>query len=129
MTLKINIANKVGKGYKEFWNFKGRYRVVKGSRGSKKSTTISMWIIYNMMKYPLANTLVVRRVFNTHKDSTYTQLKWASNNLGVSQLWKFSKSPLEATYSPFSQSAQRRPCFLTHSSHCPLVAPFPSCPW
>ena len=32
MTLKINIANKVGKGYKEFWNFKGRYRVVKGSR-------------------------------------------------------------------------------------------------
>ena len=50
MTLKINIADKVGKGYKEFWNFKGRYRVVKGSRGSKKSTTISMWIIYNMMK-------------------------------------------------------------------------------
>ena len=103
MTLKINIANKVGKGYKEFWNFKGRYRVVKGSRGSKKSTTISMWIIYNMMKYPLSNTLVVRRVFNTHKDSTYTQLKWASNNLGVSHLWKFSKSPLEATYIPTGQ--------------------------
>lgn len=103
MILKINIANKVGKGYKEFWNFKGRYRVVKGSRGSKKSTTISMWIIYNMMKYPLANTLVVRRVFNTHKDSTYTQLKWASNNLGVSHLWKFSKSPLEATYIPTGQ--------------------------
>ena len=40
----------IGKGYKKFWNFKGRYRVVKGSRGSKKSTTISMWIIYNMMK-------------------------------------------------------------------------------
>ena len=103
MTLKINIASKVGKGYKEFWNFKGRYRVVKGSRGSKKSTTISMWIVYNMMKYPLANTLVVRRVFNTHKDSTYTQLKWASNNLGVSHLWKFSKSPLEATYIPTGQ--------------------------
>lgn len=101
--MRINIANKVGKGYKEFWNFKGRYRVVKGSRGSKKSTTISMWIIYNMMKYPLANTLVVRRVFNTHKDSTYTQLKWASNNLGVSHLWKFSKSPLEATYIPTGQ--------------------------
>ena len=103
MNLKINIAKKVGKGYKEFWNFKGRYRVVKGSRGSKKSTTISMWIIYNMMKYPLSNALVVRRVFNTHKDSTYTQLKWASNNLGVSHLWKFSKSPLEATYIPTGQ--------------------------
>ena len=56
-----------------------------------------------MMKYPLANTLVIRRVFNTHKDSTYTQLKWASNVLKVSHLWKFSKSPLEATYIPTGQ--------------------------
>ena len=68
--MKINLPSKIGKGYATFWKFKGRYRVVKGSRGSKKSTTESMWIIYNMMKYPLANTLVLRRVFNTHKDST-----------------------------------------------------------
>lgn len=108
MTLKnnevrINIAKLVGRGYREFWNYKGRYRVVKGSRGSKKSTTISFWIPFMMMKYPLANTLVVRRVFNTHKDSTYTQLKWAINKLGVSHLWKFSKSPLEITYLPTGQ--------------------------
>lgn len=100
---RINLPEKIGKGYKKFWNFKGRYRVVKGSRGSKKSTTASQWIIYNMMKYPLANTLVVRRVFNTHKDSTYAQLKWATHNLGVSHLWYFSKSPLEATYLPTGQ--------------------------
>ena len=101
--VKINIAKLVGKGYKEFWNCKGRYRVVKGSRGSKKSTTNSFWIPYMMMKYPLANTLVVRRFFNTHKDSTFTQLKWAINKLGVSHLWKFSKSPLEITYIPTGQ--------------------------
>ena len=101
--IKINIAKLVGKGYKKFWNYKGRYRVVKGSRGSKKSTTNSFWIPYMMMKYPLANTLVVRRVFNTHKDSTFTQLKWAINKLGVSHLWKFSKSPLEITYIPTGQ--------------------------
>lgn len=109
MTLKINnnlrihLPSKVGRGYGTFWRFKGRYRVVKGGRGSKKSTTTAMWIIYNMMKYPLANTLVLRRVFNTHKDSTYTQLKWAANNLGVSHLWHFSKSPLEITYKPTGQ--------------------------
>lgn len=101
--LKINLPSKIGKGYATFWKFKGRYRVVKGSRGSKKSTTESMWIIYNMMKYPLANTLVLRRVFNTHKDSTWAQLKWAVNNLEVSHLWNFSKSPLEATYIPTGQ--------------------------
>lgn len=101
--MKINIAAKIGKGYKSFWNCKKRYRVVKGSRGSKKSTTMAQWIIYNMMKYKLANTLVIRRVFNTHKDSTWTQLKWAANNLGVAHLWNFSKSPLEATYIPTGQ--------------------------
>ena len=101
--MRINLPDIVGKGYATYWNYKGRYRVVKGGRGSKKSTTTALWIIYNMMKYPLANTLVIRRVFNTHKDSTYTQLKWASNVLKVSHLWKFSKSPLEATYIPTGQ--------------------------
>ena len=62
-----------------------------------------MKIIYRMMQYPLANTLVIRRVFNTHKDSTFAQLKWAVNNLGVRHLWKFSLSPLEATYVPTGQ--------------------------
>ena len=102
-SLKISLPSKIGKGYKTFWNFKGRYRVCKGSRGSKKSTTTAQWIIYKMMEYPLANTLVVRKVFNTHKDSTWTQLKWAAYNLGVSHLWYFSKSPLEATYKPTGQ--------------------------
>lgn len=101
--MRINLPQIIGKGYATYWNYKGRYKVVKGGRGSKKSTTTALWIIYNMMKYPLANTLIIRRVFNTHKDSTYTQLKWASNTLGVSHLWKFSKSPLEATYLPTGQ--------------------------
>ena len=60
ITLKIDISKKIGKGYKTFWNFKGRYRVVKGGRASKKSTTNAQWIIYKMMQYPLANTLVIR---------------------------------------------------------------------
>ena len=101
--MRINLPDIIGKGYATYWNYKGRYRVVKGGRGSKKSTTTALWIIFKMMQYPLANTLVIRRVFNTHKDSTYTQLKWAANNLGVSHLWKFSKSPLEATYLPTGQ--------------------------
>ena len=101
--MRINLPQIIGKGYATYWNYKGRYKVVKGGRGSKKSTTTALWIIYNMMKYPLANTLIIRRVFNTHKDSTYTQLKWASNVLKVSHLWKFSRSPLEATYLPTGQ--------------------------
>ena len=101
--MKINLKDKIGRGYATFWNFKGRYRVCKGGRGSKKSTTTAMWIIYNMMKMPLANTLVVRQTFNTHLDSTWVQLKWATQQLGVAHLWTFSKIPLKATYNPTGQ--------------------------
>lgn len=103
----------IGKGYKQFWNFKGRYRVAKGGRGSKKSTTASFWFPYNMMKYYhkynlKPNTLVIRRFYNTHRDSTFAQLKWAINRLGVSHLWKATKSPLELTYIPSGQKIMFR---------------------
>lgn len=99
----ISIAPIVGKGYRDIWDFKGRYKVIKGSRGSKKSKTTALWIIYNMMKYKGSNTLVVRKVFRTLKDSCFAELKWACVQLGVENKWKFNTSPLEATYIPTGQ--------------------------
>ncbi|WNY26207.1 hypothetical protein MsAc7_17800 [Methanolapillus millepedarum] len=64
----------VGGGYKDFWEFKGRYRVVKGSRASKKSKTTALYYISMMMLYPDANLLVVRQVFETLRDSCYADL-------------------------------------------------------
>lgn len=107
---QIRLSEKIGKGYEQFWHFKGRYLAVKGSRGSKKSTTAAMKIIYMMMKYPLSNTIVLRQVFNTHRDSTWKQLKWAAQNLGVEHLWTFTVSPLEATYNPTGQKIYFRGC-------------------
>ena len=100
---KIYLPDVIGRGYKTFWNFKGRYRIVKGSRASKKSKTEALDTIYKMMKYSLANTLVVRQVYSTLKDSCYTELKWAINRLGVAHLWKCTQSPLEMTYKPTGQ--------------------------
>ncbi len=102
---KVNVylPELVGKGYKTFWNFKGRYRVVKGSRRSKKSKTTALWFIYNMMKYKDANTLVVRKTFRTLKDSCFTELKWAIHRLKVDHLWEVKESPLEMTYLPTGQ--------------------------
>lgn len=101
--IKINLPQIIGKGYKSFWNFKGRYKVVKGSRASKKSKTTALWIIYNMMKYKNANTLVVRKVFRTLKDSCYSDLRWAINRFQVQYYWEFKESPLEITYKPTGQ--------------------------
>lgn len=100
---RIFLPKVIGKGYKEFWNFKGRYRVVKGSRASKKSKTTALWYIYNMMKYPGANTLVVRKTYRTLKDSCFTELKWAIHRLGVDNHWDIKESPLELTYIPTGQ--------------------------
>ena len=100
---KIRLPELVGKGYKDFWNFKGRYRVCKGSRGSKKSKTTALFFIYSMMKYPRANLLVVRKVYRTLKDSCFTDLKWAINILGVQDYWSVKESPLEIIYIPTGQ--------------------------
>ena len=101
--IKMHLPDIVGKGYGTFWRFKGRYRVVKGSRASKKSKTTALWYIVNMMKYPQANTLVVRKTFRTLKDSCFTELKWAVHRLKVDAWWEFKESPLEAVYKPTGQ--------------------------
>ena len=101
--IRINLPDVVGKGYGTFWRFKGRYRPVKGSRASKKSKTTALWFIVNMMKYPQANTLVIRKTFRTLKDSCFAELKWAVHRLKVDAWWEFKESPLEATYKPTGQ--------------------------
>jgi phage terminase large subunit len=100
---RINIAKVVGRGYKKFWNFKGRYNVIKGSRASKKSKTTALRWIYLMMKYDKSNLLVIRKTYRTLKDSCWTDLKWATRRLEVESLWSFKESPLEATYLPTGQ--------------------------
>lgn len=99
----IHLPEVVGKGYGTFWRYKGRYRIVKGSRASKKSKSTALWYINNMMKYPGSNLLVVRKTFRTLKDSCYTELKWAINRLGVTHLWKATESPLQLEYIPTGQ--------------------------
>lgn len=99
----ISLKEVVGGGYNDFWNFKGRYRVCKGSRASKKSKTAALWFIVNLMKYDKANLLVVRKTFRTLKDSCFTELKWAIWRLGVQDYWHITISPLEITYKPTGQ--------------------------
>lgn len=100
---RVYLPDVVGKGYKTFWSYKGRYRIVKGSRASKKSKTTALNIIKRMMEYKDANTLVVRKVYRTLKDSCFTELKWAIHRLGVDAWWDVKESPLELTYRPTGQ--------------------------
>ncbi len=104
-TLKnaIRLSDIIGGGYGAFWKDTNRYRVLKGGKGSKKSTTTALNYIYRLMRYPESNLLVVRAVMNTHRDSTFAQLKWAMEKLQVTHLWQCNVSPMEMTYIPTGQ--------------------------
>lgn len=97
------LSSIVGGGYNEFWNTRAFYRLVKGSKGSKKSYTTALWYIYHMMKYPLANTLVIRKTYNSLRTSAFATLIWAINQLGVEKYWIATTSPLQLTYEPTGQ--------------------------
>ena len=102
-TSEIKMSQIVGQGYDEFWNCEKRYRVLKGGKGSKKSATTALNFIYRLMKLKDSNLLVVRQVANTHRESTFAQLKWAQERLGVSDLWSNTVSPMEMVYKPTGQ--------------------------
>lgn len=87
----------VGGGYDAFWRFKGRYRVCKGSRASKKSKTTALWyaVWLNKKGFENANLIVFRKTYRTIKDSCFTDLKWALERIGVINEWNITLSPLE----------------------------------
>lgn len=100
---QIYLPDKIGCGYGTMWRSKCRYIAIKGSRRSKKSKTQAQKLIYQIVKYPLANALVVRRFYTTLRDSCFAELKWAIHNLGLDEYFRCKESPLEITYIPTGQ--------------------------
>ncbi len=95
--MRVSLQETVGKGYADFWNTRKRYRVCKGSRGSKKSKTAALNMIYRLYEYPESNGLCVRRYANTLRDSVYSDLKWAIHRMALDAFFDCSVSPLQIT--------------------------------
>ena len=93
--MQISLQKTIGKGYADYWNTKKRYRVCKGSRGSKKSKTTALNMIYRLYQYPLANGLCVRRYSNTLRDSVFSDLKWAIHKLHLDTYFECTVSPMQ----------------------------------
>lgn len=93
---KYSIQSILGEGYNDFYRCRTRYRVVKGSRASKKSKNTALSFMLNLTQYPEANLLVVRKTFRSLENSCFTDLKWACNRLGLEHEWDFKTNPLEA---------------------------------
>ena len=81
------------------------YYDLTGGRGSLKSSFVSIEIIYSMMKKENKNkhAVIYRKVGDTLETSVFSQIEWAVDILGVSHLWKLTKSPMRAEYLPTGQ--------------------------
>lgn len=77
--------------------------VLKGGRGSTKSSAVSLILIWLLLNNPDMHILAVRHVASTLRDSVYSQLKWAVDVLGLQDKFKTLINPMEMEYLPTGQ--------------------------
>lgn len=82
----------------------------KGSRASKKSKTVALWVISHIVEYPEANAIYIRKTERTLKDSCYSDCKWAIHRLGLDDWFTCRLSPLEIEYKKTGQRILFRGC-------------------
>lgn len=78
--------------------------VLEGGRGSLKSSFWSLKIIEIIKNNPDVHACITRQVAGTLKDSVYAGMKWAINELGLTDEFECKVSPLEIRYKKTGQT-------------------------
>lgn len=86
--------------YQDIKEEKHAHYWLQGGRGSGKSSFISLQMVLGIMRDPMANGAVIRKVGRTLKDSVFTQILWAIELLGAEDCWNARYSSLELCYLP-----------------------------
>ncbi len=71
--------------------------IMRGGRGSLKSSTAALMVIDALERNPNIHALAMRRYSNTLRDSVHAQLIWAINEMGLSWDYTHNVSPLLIT--------------------------------
>lgn len=74
-----------------------------GGRGSTKSSFISLNIPLIMIENPDVHACIFRKVGNTLKTSVFAQMEWAIDQLGLTEYFKITQSPMTMTFMPTGQ--------------------------
>lgn len=77
--------------------------VLKGGRGSTKSSFVSVEMILQLIKHPEIHAVVMRKVANTMRTTVFAQYVWAYTSLGLYDKFKATVSPMEIVYKPTGQ--------------------------
>lgn len=74
-----------------------------GGRGSTKSSFASLEIISLVLRNPMVNAMVMRKVGATIGTSVWAQMLWAIETMGLSEQFTARSSPYSLTYKPTGQ--------------------------
>lgn len=77
--------------------------VLKGGRGSAKSSFVSVEMILQLIKHPDIHAVVMRKIANTMRTTVFPQYVWAYTVLGLYDKFKATVSPMEIIYKPTGQ--------------------------
>ena len=102
-----------GTGYERGWwtNYKGRYRLYKGARNTKKSyDMLGLEALHKVISSPYRNILFLRNTFNSHRNSTYATMKMLIEcpdhtrpDISLKRYFKFNDNEMKITYKPTGQ--------------------------
>ncbi len=85
-----------------FWRSRKPYFILKGGRGSFKSSTVSLKLVMMLKKQAQfghkANVVIIRENTVNLRDSVYSQIGWAINMLLMTDEFVFSVSPMRITH-------------------------------
>lgn len=74
-----------------------------GGRGSLKSSFCGIEIPLGIMQDHDAHAVVYRKVYGEVWGSVFEQLLWGIEMLGVADMWRYTKSPMQLEYKPTGQ--------------------------
>ena len=80
-----------------------RELVLKGGRGSGKSSYAALEGVLTMLRHPQMHGVVMRKVGSTIRASVFGQYLWAIEALGLLPLFRAQLAPMELCYSPTGQ--------------------------
>lgn len=102
--INVSLQELLGKGYGRFFNFKGRYRCIKGSRNSKKSVNmIQIAPIWDIISNPENNVMILRAVDKDNRQSTFANIKKGIRRMKLWNKFKIRETTMDIIYKPTGQ--------------------------
>ncbi|CAK8054127.1 PBSX family phage terminase large subunit [Eupransor demetentiae] len=108
MRINLDFHKAVDQDYYKLFSSHSLFIALKGARASGKSVAGAYKVVYDILRYPYCNWLVIRQFQTTQRNSTFSTIRLVVHLLGLDDFFKFTVSPLEITFIPTGQKVYFR---------------------